>query len=141
MKVIFKRFDTSLPIPAYQSSKAAAFDLYARETVSIKPHQVGRVPLNIAVQVPPGCWALVAARSSLHKKGVMLANGIGIGDEDFAGDSDEYQAVLLNFTDQEVTITKGDRICQMMIMSVERAELVEVEYLVAPNRGGIGSTG
>lgn len=141
MKIKIKRFDKSLPLPAYQTSKAAAFDLYARESVTIEAGKVGRVPMNVAVEVPPSHWVLVAARSSLHKKGLMLANGIGIGDEDFAGDQDEYQALLLNFTDAPVTVNKGDRLTQMMVLSVERAEILEVDRLEQPNRGGVGSTG
>lgn len=141
MKIKIKRFDKSLPLPEYQTAKAAAFDLYAREGITIGPHTVGKVPMNVAVQVPPGHWILMAARSSLHKKGLMMANGIGVGDEDFAGDGDEYHALLLNFTDKAVTIEKGDRLTQMIIMKTERAEIQEVDHLSQPNRGGIGSTG
>jgi dUTP pyrophosphatase len=141
MKVIFKRFDKDLPLPEYKSKKAAAFDLYARETVIIPPGSVMLVPLNIALELPPNHWALLSARSSLFKKGVMMANGIGVGDEDYCGDGDEYKAALLNFTDQEVTIERGDRIVQMIILNRESVELVETEKLGAENRGGFGSTG
>lgn len=141
MQVKLKRFDPSLPLPAYQSDKAAAFDLYARQTIEIPPREVRLVPLNVALQVPPNHWVLLAARSSLFKKGVMMANGIGVGDEDFAGDEDEYQAALFNFTDQPVTITRGDRIVQAVILSREPVEITEVTHLSAKNRRGFGSTG
>nr|AIA15289.1 dUTPase [uncultured bacterium] len=141
MKVKVKRFDKKFPLPEYHSEKAAAMDLVARETVEIQPHQVGLVRLNMALQVPPDYWVLVAARSSLHKKGLLMANGIGVGDEDFAGNEDEYRAILLNFTDAAVTVTQGDRIAQMIVLPRDRVELEEVETLVAPTRGGIGSTG
>jgi dUTP pyrophosphatase len=68
-------------------------------------------------------------------------NGIGIIDEDYAGDENEYHAALRNFTDEPVEIKKGDRLVQMMVLPVERAELVEVETLGNPNRGMSGSTG
>lgn len=141
MNVNIKRFDTSLPLPEYKSAKAAAFDLYARETITIPARQVGYVPLNIALELPPEHWALVSARSSLHKKGLYLANGVGIGDEDFCGDGDEYKAALLNFSDQAVTVEKGERICQMIILPREPVTLVEVAKLGHPDRGGFGSTG
>jgi dUTP pyrophosphatase len=141
MTVKIKRFDTSVPLPQYKSAQAAAMDLSARETVVIEPRQVGYVLLNIAIELPPQHWALVAARSSLHKKGLMMANSIGVGDEDFCGDGDEYKAALWNFTDTAVTVEKGERICQMIIMPREQVELVEVDNLGNKDRGGFGSTG
>jgi dUTP pyrophosphatase len=136
-----KRIDKSLPLPEYKTEKAAAMDLAARETVAIPARSIGYVPLNIAFKLPPNHFALVAARSSLHKKGVMMANGIGIGDEDYCGDNDEYRAVLFNFTDQEVTIEKGERIVQLLILERNEVALEEVEHLGEKDRGGIGSTG
>ncbi len=141
MQFKLKRFDTTLPLPQQKSPGAAAFDLSAREETTILPHQVGYVPLNIAVELPKNYWVLLAARSSLHKKGLLPANGIGIGDEDYCGDADEYRAALLNFSDQAVTIERGERIVQMIILPREKMELVEVERLTRKNRGGFGSTG
>lgn len=141
MHVHIKRFDASLPLPAYQSAKAAAFDLYARQDAVIEPRTVALVPLNIAIQPPANHWVLLAARSSLFKKGLMLANGIGVGDEDYAGDEDEYKAALFNFTDQPVTIKKGDRLVQALILPRQKMELKEVTTLAAKSRGGFGSTG
>lgn len=141
MKVQLKRFDTTLSLPAYKSTRAAAIDLLARVETRIEPGNIGYVPLNIALKLPPDYWVLLSARSSLHKRGVMLANGIGVGDEDFSGDNDEYQAALLNFTDQPVTIERGERIVQMIILPRERVELEEVEHLDEVDRGGYGSTG
>jgi dUTP pyrophosphatase len=141
LTIKIKRFDKSLPLPEYKTNKAAALDLSARETVIILPKSVGYVPLNIAFKLPPNYFALMAARSSLHKKGVMMANGIGIGDEDYSGNNDEYRAVLFNFTDQEVVIEKGERIVQLLILNREKVTLEEVEMLDEKDRGGIGSTG
>jgi dUTP pyrophosphatase len=139
--VTIKRFDKTLPLPEYKTNNAAAMDLCARETVTIGPRAIGYVPLNIAFKMPSGYFALLAARSSLHKKGVMMANGIGIGDEDFSGDNDEYRAVLFNFTDSEVVIERGERIVQLIILNKEKVVLDEVEKLDEADRGGIGSTG
>lgn len=139
MKV--KLFDTTLPLPQYQTTGAAGFDLYARETVEIPAGEVRRVPLNVAIELPEGYWALMAARSSLHKKGVQLANGIGVGDLDFRGDQDEYQAALLNFTDKTQIIERGERLVQMIILPYKQVELEQVKSLGNDDRGGFGSTG
>ncbi len=141
MRIKLKRFDPELPLPGYKSAKAAAFDIYARETVNILPHTVALVPLNFALELPSEHWLLLSARSSLHKKGVMLANGIGVGDEDYCGDNDEYQAALLNFTDSAVIIERGDRILQGIVLAREKVELEEVAQLGNDDRGGFGSTG
>jgi len=141
LKVGIKRFDTTLPLPEYKTSGAAAMDLAARIEVTIEPRAVGYVPLNIALELPEGHWALLAARSSLHKHGLILANGIGVGDYDFRGENDEYQAALLNFTDKPVIVERGMRVVQLMVLPVDRVELVEKTALNSPSRGGYGSTG
>ena len=140
MTMKIKQFDTSLPMPEYQTSGSVAFDLYAREKTEIPAGKVVVVPLNVAVELPEGHWAMLAARSSLHKKGLMLANGIGVGDADYCGDNDEYKAALLNFTQEAVVIEKGDRIVQMLVLPYTRVQLEKVEHLGNQDRGGFGST-
>jgi dUTP pyrophosphatase len=139
--VAIKRFDPSLPLPQYHTAGSVGIDLYARLTTTIPAKTVVRVPLNIALQLPEGTWALLAARSSLYKKGLMMANGIGVGDSDYRGDNDEYQAALFNMTDADVTIEKGERIVQLIIMTYDRVELTEQTTFDAPDRGGFGTTG
>lgn len=142
LKVLFKRFDTSLPIPEYKTDGAAAFDLYARKKTTILAGKIGYIPLNIALQLPEDHWALVSARSSLHKRGLVLANGIGVGDYDFRGPNDEYVAAVLNFSSQDVIIQKAERIVQMIIMSRPKVALTELEeFEGSVDRGGFGSTG
>lgn len=141
MRVKIKRIDTSLPLPGYKTEGAAGLDCYVREDVEILPGKVGYASINIALQLPRGHFVQLVARSSLHKRGLMLAHGVGIGDEDFSGDEDEYKAPLLNFTDKPVTVTRGDRLVQLLVLPYEKVELEEVESLGNPNRGGIGSTG
>lgn len=116
-------------------------DLSARQTVTIPARSVGYVPLNIAVEFSPEYWLLITARSSLHKRGVSLVNGVGVGDSDYCGDEDEYRAALLNFTDQPVTIERGERIVQMQLMKKTPMQLSEVAQLNNTSRGGFGSTG
>ena len=141
MKIRIKRFDKDIPLPKYHTGGAAAFDLYARETVEIQPQTVGHVPLNVAIECPEGHMWFLAARSSTHKKGLLPANGVGIIDSDFRGDEDEVKIPLLNFTDHAVTVMRGDRIAQGIFVKCEKAEWEEVGELGNKTRGGFGSTG
>lgn len=141
LKIKIKRFDKSLPLPKYQTAGAAALDLLAREGIEIPAGGTKLVPVNFAIELPPGYFALVAARSSLHRKGLTLANGIGIGDSDYRGDQDEYHTALLNFSQKTVTVKKGERLAQLIVLPRPEVEWIEVEHLEHTNRGGFGSTG
>lgn len=136
-----KRVEKSLPLPEYKTPGAVAFDLLSREQITIEPGTVGYAPLNVCVATPPGYMLMIAARSSLHKRGLMLANGVAIGDQDFCGNTDEYKAALFNFSKEAVTIEKGDRIVQGMFIPIVKAEWEEVDDLGSPDRGGFGTTG
>lgn len=140
-KARIKRFDKSLPLPEYKTPGAAGFDLAARTAMTIAPHTIGYVPLNIALEPPDGYFVLLAARSSLHKKGLMCANGIGIIDRDYSGNDDEYKAVLYNYTDQPVTVLAGDRLMQGVFVPHLRGEWEEVDDMGNKSRGGFGTTG
>jgi dUTP pyrophosphatase len=141
VKVKIKRFDKSIPLPEYKTRGAAGVDLYTRETVTISPHEVAYIPLNIAIKIPKNCWAMIAPRGSTHKLGILQANSIAIGDWDFRGDNDEYKFPALNFTDKPVTVEKGTRIAQLLLVNYEKIEFEEVEHLGNTNRGSFGSTG
>ncbi len=141
MKVRIKRFDTELPLPEYKTSGAAAFDLTAREEVTIAPHVIGYVPLNVAIETPEGYFLLIAARSGTHKRGLMLSNGIGIIDPDYSGDNDEVIAAYFNFTETPVIVERGERIAQGTFIKIERGIWQEEKSMPNKNRGGFGSTG
>ncbi|MBX4200719.1 dUTP diphosphatase [Candidatus Parcubacteria bacterium] len=141
MGIKIKRFDKEIPLPAYKTENAAGFDLYARIGVEIPPKEYAYIPLNVAVETPPGYFLLLVARSSTHKKGIWMANGIGIGDPDFSGDGDEYSAVYYNFTDKPVMVEKGERIAQGLIVKREFAQWEEVDAMPNKTRGGWGTTG
>ncbi|MBP9820335.1 dUTP diphosphatase [Candidatus Woesebacteria bacterium] len=136
-----KRFDMTLPLPIYQTAGAAGIDLYARVETIIPARSTALVPLNIALQLPRGTWALLAARSSLHKKSLMMANGVGVGDSDYCGDGDEYRAALLNFSDTDVIVERGERIVQLIIMSYSQVRFSEKSHFAESDRGGFGTTG
>lgn len=141
MNIKIKRFDKELPIPEYKSEGAVALDLYSRTDISIQPGEVVLIPLNIAVEIPKGYFILLVNRSSTYKLGITCVNGLGIGDYDYCGDNDEYKFPALNYTNQEVTIEKGTRCCQMLILPIEKAEITEVDKLENSDRGGFGTTG
>ncbi len=138
MELRIRRFDKSLPLPEYKTRGAAAMDLSVREDITVAPGAVVAIPLNVAIQPPAGHFVLLAARSSLHKRGLMPINGVGIIDEDY---TEEYQALVRNFTDEPVEIHRGDRIAQVIVMPYEHATITEVEQLDATERGMSGSTG
>lgn len=141
MKVKIKRVDTSLPLPKYKTGGAAAMDCSVRENTTIPADSVGMVPLNIIVRPPKGHFTLLAARSSLHKHGLFLANGVGIIDEDYSGNGDELKAAVYNFTDAPVEVRKGERIVQVIVLPFDRVEWEEVDNMGMQTRGGFGSTG
>ncbi|MDZ4243704.1 MAG: dUTP diphosphatase [Candidatus Doudnabacteria bacterium] len=141
MKIRIKRFDTSLSLPQYETDGAVAFDFRVRVPQTILPRGHAYVPLNVAIEIPRGYTLIMAPRSSLHKRGLIPYNSIGVFDEDFCGDADEYKAILYNVTDEPVTIEKGARLMQGFLKQYERAEWEEVSEMNRANRGGIGSTG
>lgn len=136
-----KLFDPTLPLPQYHTAGAVGLDLYAREKTTIKPQEMKLTPLNVAIKLPEGYWGMFAARSSLVKKGLMLANGIAIIDPDFAGDTDEYRAALYNRSDSPVIVERGERIVQLLILPVHTASIIQVTKLSGSARGGFGTTG
>ena len=141
MKVNVRRIDPYLPLPAYATPGAVAADCSAREDVTVAPGSFAYIPLNIAMKPPQGHFILMAPRSSLHKRGLLMANSVGIFDEDFCGDEDEYKAAVYNITQQPVEVKKGERITQILMLPYDKIEWNEVETLDQPRRGGFGSTG
>lgn len=141
MKVKIRRNDKEVPLPEYKTLGAVAMDCALREDVVIAPKSIGYGPLNISLKPPSGYFVMMAPRSSLHKRGLMMANGVAIFDEDYCGDEDEYMGIFYNFTSEPVELKKGERVTQIIVTPYERVELEEVESLGHPARGGIGSTG
>lgn len=116
-------------------------DLRAAEDVDMKAGEFKMFPLGVAMQLPDGYEAIIAPRSSTFKKyGVILVNSIGIIDESYCGDNDQWQ--FLAFAIRDTHISKNDRICQFRILKHQpELEFEEVPCLENENRGGIGSTG
>ena len=112
-------------------------DLRAAEDVELKAGEYKMFPLGVAMELPKGYEAIIAPRSSTFKKyGVILVNSIGIIDESYCGDNDEWQ--FLAYAMRDTKIPKNERVCQFRILE---HQLERVDKLGNDDRGGIGSTG
>lgn len=141
MKVRITRLDKSLPLPDYHTEGAVAFDLYSRMDSEIPSKTLRVLPSNLIIDVPRGFFLLIAARSSLSKKGLVLRNSIGVIDNDFHGPADEIGIMVYNFTEELVSVKRGERLAQGILVPIEKAEWEEVAALKPDSRGGFGSTG
>jgi len=143
MNLKIKRVDITLPLPTYQTEGSVAFDLYARTDMTVPPWTPTIIPANIIVEVPRGYFLMIASRSSTPiKKRLMIANSVGVIDQDYHGDTDEIGIQVLNFSDDHVSVTRGERIAQALIVKIAKVERFdEVGSIKATSRGGFGSTG
>lgn len=142
MQVTIKRIDTTLPLPAYQTPGAAAFDIYSRVDMVIAPKSLAKIPTNLIIKIPPGYLLSIVTRSSTaSKKGLCLLQGFGIIDQDYCGPTDEILYQVYNFTDQEVRVERGERVGQAAFLRVDQMEWNEVAEMTDPSRGGFGTTG
>jgi len=132
-----------LELPGYASAGAAGADLRAAVT---DPMAVGRgervaVPTGLVLEIPKGYEAQVRPRSGLASKhGLTVVNSPGTVDSDYRG---ELKVLLVNLGSETVTIERGDRVAQLVIAPVTRADFVEDDDLSSTERGegGFGSTG
>ena len=142
VQVLISRLDKSVPLPSYAKPGDAGADLTARIDVTLQPGERALVPTGISIALPNGYVALVHPRSGLAiKHGVTMVYSPGTVDAGFRG---ELQIILINHDPKEaISFKKGDRIAQLVIQQVERANFVEVESLPGSDRGtgGFGSTG
>ena len=142
MKVRIRRLRPDISLPRYETDHAAAFDLAAADDVVVEPGRVALVPTGLVVEVPAGMFLGIFARSSTPlKRGLMVANGVGVIDPDYCGPSDEVKIAVMNFTDAPVTVSRGDRIAQGIFLSAPRVSWDEADQLREASRGGFGATG
>ncbi len=142
MQIAIQRVDKTLPLPTYATPGAIACDLITRETTVIAPGEIALVPGNVIVKIPEGYGLIIAPRSSLpRKKGLSFPHSMGVIDADYHGPKDELLVQVLNITKEPVTVERGERIAQALIIKLEKAEWVEVDDHGAPTRGGFGTTG
>ena len=157
MKAVVKVKLLNGQIPLKVFDKGEFIDLRANETISLTnrgPVTITNIPLGVAMELPKGLMAKVYSRSSTPSKfGVMIANNVGIIDNHYCGNDDEWQCPVLPL--RKTTINKGDRIAQFEICLSPKATIwqkikwlftskIEFKYvsnLSNTNRGGFGTTG
>jgi dUTP pyrophosphatase len=142
VKVLIKRLDPGVPLPMYAKGGDAGADIVSAVDITLAPGERALVPTGISIALPDGYVALVHPRSGLAiKHGVTMVNAPGTVDAGYRG---ELKLILINHDPSEsVSFKRGDRVAQLVIQQVERAEFIEVQDLPGSGRGtdGFGSTG
>lgn len=139
MQIRIKYLRDIMPIEKIEAGNW--IDLRCAVRTELKAGKYAQIPLGIAMQLPDGYEAIVAPRSSAFKKyGVLLSNSIGVIDNAYSGDNDEWH--FLAYPTRDAIIEKNERICQFRIIKNQpEIDLVTVDILGNPDRKGIGSTG
>jgi dUTP pyrophosphatase len=130
-----------LPLPSYTTAGSAGLDLRSADSLTLNPGARALIATGLAIAIPAGYEAQVRPRSGLAVKyGVTVLNAPGTIDSDYRG---EIKVPLINHGAEDFVISRGDRIAQMVVARIEKAELVEVTTLdgTARGTGGFGSTG
>jgi len=132
-----------LELPAYQSELAAGLDLRAAltEPKTLAPGERALIPTGLCLALPPGFEGQVRPRSGLAlKQGLTLLNAPGTIDADYRG---EVGVILVNLGQEPVTLTRGQRIAQLVVAAVAQVAIEEVDSLetTARGAGGFGHTG
>lgn len=142
LNIKVKRVDVTLPLPKPATGGSVGFDLLCRKRVTVPAGKIRLVPVNLIVAVPKGYLFMIVSRSSLPlKRGLMVANGVGIIDQDYRGPEDEIHVQVYNFTDRLIEIQRAERLAQGFFLGVEKIKWIEVEEVLGTSRGGFGSTG
>ena len=131
------------PLPAYATELSAGMDIRANldDVVTLKPLERRLISTGLFIELPEGYEAQLRPRSGLAlNEGLGLLNSPGTLDADYRG---ELGVIVVNLSNNVITIEDGERICQMVINKVEQAEWVQVEELSQSERGegGFGHTG
>ncbi len=138
-----KKLENFVALPEYKSELASGMDLCAANTedITLKPLERKLIPTGIKIELAKGFEAQIRPRSGLSiKNGITLINCIGTIDADYRG---EVCVPLVNLSNEEFTIKRGDRVAQMVIAPVVFADIQVAEELSDTERaaGGFGSTG
>ena len=142
MRLKITRLDPTVPLPGYGTSEAAGFDLAASHDIVVQPGQIALIRTGLVIQVPTGHFLGIFARSSTPlKRGLQVANGVGVVDPDYSGPNDEIKIQVLNFTQTDVRVQRGDRLAQGIVLAAPRVTWEEVDQIRDVTRGGFGATG
>ncbi|MBL7174281.1 MAG: dUTP diphosphatase [Desulfobacteraceae bacterium] len=145
LAVKIKRLEDSndMPLPRYGSEGSSGMDIRAsvKEPVVLKPGEIRLIPTGLTVSIPRGYEGQIRPRSGLALKyGIGIVNSPGTIDSDYRG---EICIIVINWGEQPFTIRRGDRIAQMVMAKVFRADIIEVDELDYTQRGvgGFGHSG
>ena len=143
VKILVKKFDKDVKLPAYKTSGSSGMDLvaYTKNKINIKPGKTAIVPTGVRVAIPKNYEMQIRPRSGLAaKKGISVLNTPGTVDSDYRG---EIKIILINLSKKLFVVNSGDRVAQMVLCPVTKAKLKEVKTLPITVRGkkGFGSTG
>jgi dUTP pyrophosphatase len=142
MRVKIRRLDPTVPLPSYGTDESAGFDLAASHDLTIAPRSIALVRTGLVIEVPAGYFLGIFARSSTPlKRGLVVANGVGVIDSDYSGPNDEVMIQVMNVTDSDVKVSRGDRLAQGIVMPAPRVTWEEVSEIREVTRGGFGATG
>src|SRR3954464_12357401 len=142
MRLKIRRLDSTVALPVYGTGESAGFDLAAAHDVTVGPGQIVLVRTGLVIEVPSGHFLAIFARSSTPlKRGLMVANGVGVIDPDYSGPDDEVMIQVLNVTNAPGEVRRGDRLAQGIILQSPRVTWQEVTEVRAVTRGGFGATG
>jgi dUTP pyrophosphatase len=142
MRLRIRRIDPTVSLPGYGTDGSAGFDLASAHDVTIGPGQVALIRTGLVIEVPADHFLAIFARSSTPlKRGLMIANGVGIIDPDYSGPSEEVMIQVVNFTSKDVEVRRGDRLAQAIVLPAPRVRWEEVGEIGRFTRGGFGATG
>lgn len=127
-------------LPEYKTEGSACFDLQSSSTHTYKQNELYMMGSGVKAEIPKGYCLLVFARSSLGLKKLIIPNSVGVIDSDYRG---EIKVPLIYLGEEDLTIEKGQRIAQAMLVKVTKANIIKKETLSETQRGvgGFGSTG
>ncbi len=143
VKVLVKKLNSKAQLPKYKTSGSSGMDLMAliENPIKIKPQESALIATGIAIDIPEGTEVQIRPRSGLAAKfSISVLNTPGTIDSDYRG---EIKIILFNHGKEDFTINNNDRVAQMVLMPILKAEFEEVEDLPETLRGseGFGSTG
>lgn len=140
MKIKIKYFDKEIP-RINKTDKGDWIDLRSTIDIELKKDEFKLIPLGVGIELPSGYEAHVAPRSSTYKNhGIIQTNGVGIIDEKFCGDNDQW--FMPAYALRDTKINKYDRVCQFRIIErMSELEIEEVDIMLHDDRGGHGTTG
>lgn len=134
------RLDQNATEPHYATPGSVGFDIAVLETYKLYMGEAHKFRTGLIIKPPTGHWTLIAPRSSLHKRDLVLANTVGIVDEDYCGPEDELMIVLRNIGMRPVTVEALERVAQGIFLPVCRPTF-QPSNASGVSRGGFGSTG